>query len=272
MFIYALGRDGAISALRERAARLEAEISRSDAFRLAVLADLGDFPRIFAIEEEYAQAMRKAELAWVRGTVAELVDGSLAWPAARRTAGGGKPALVKRKQKKRSPGRQPRRPREPGARLCRLQPGLGTSRIVPASAAPAHQVKEHGNASNRVTTCRDPGAWPAQVIPGQGRRRSRRSADSTSPSRPVRSSASWARTGQGKTTTLRILTTLLPADAGEAFVAGIDVMRSPQQVPRRPLWRSGGEPAATTVRWPELRYLAGPSVRVAVTPPSCSAS
>lgn len=80
MFIYALGRDGAISALRERAARLEAEISRSDAFRLAVLADLGDFPRIFAIEEEYAQAMRKAELAWVRGTVAELVDGSLAWP------------------------------------------------------------------------------------------------------------------------------------------------------------------------------------------------
>ncbi len=39
--------------------------------------------------------------------------------------------------------------------------------------------------------------------------------------------------GAGKTTTLRILTTLLPADAGEAFVAGIDVMRSPQQVRRR---------------------------------------
>jgi DNA-binding PadR family transcriptional regulator len=81
MFIYALGRDGAISALRERAARLEAEISSSDAFRLAVLADVGDFPRIFGIEEEYAQAMRKAELAWVRSTVAELLDGSLAWPS-----------------------------------------------------------------------------------------------------------------------------------------------------------------------------------------------
>ena len=39
--------------------------------------------------------------------------------------------------------------------------------------------------------------------------------------------------GAGKTTTLRILTTLLPADAGEAFVAGIDVLRSPQQVRRR---------------------------------------
>jgi hypothetical protein len=41
---------------------------------------LPGFPRIFAIEEEYAQAMRKAELAWVRATVAELRDGSLPWP------------------------------------------------------------------------------------------------------------------------------------------------------------------------------------------------
>jgi DNA-binding PadR family transcriptional regulator len=81
MFIYGLGKDGAVRALRERAARLEAEISRSDAFRQAVLADVGDFPRIFGIEEEYAQAMRNAELAWVRGTVAELQDGTLAWPA-----------------------------------------------------------------------------------------------------------------------------------------------------------------------------------------------
>ena len=48
---------------------------------MAMLAEVPDFPRIFGIEEEYAQAMRKAELAWVRGTVAELLDGSLAWPA-----------------------------------------------------------------------------------------------------------------------------------------------------------------------------------------------
>jgi hypothetical protein len=40
------------------------------------------FPRIFGIEDEYAQAMRQAELAWVRATVAELRDGSLPWPAA----------------------------------------------------------------------------------------------------------------------------------------------------------------------------------------------
>ncbi len=81
MFIYALGREGAVSALRVRAARLEAEISSSDAFRRAFQAELPGFPRIFGIEEEYAQAMRKAELTWVRATVAELRDGSLPWPA-----------------------------------------------------------------------------------------------------------------------------------------------------------------------------------------------
>ena len=102
MFIYSLGRDRAIAALQQRAARLEAEISSSDAFRRAFLADVPDFPRIFGIEEEYAQAMRKAELAWVRATVAELRDGTFPWPgrgsrtASRVTAGA------------RSPGRQPR--------------------------------------------------------------------------------------------------------------------------------------------------------------------
>ena len=81
MFIYALGRDGAIGALRQRAALLEAGISSSDAFRRAITGEIPDFPRIFGIEEEYAQAMRKAELAWVRATVAELRDGTLPWPA-----------------------------------------------------------------------------------------------------------------------------------------------------------------------------------------------
>jgi len=39
-----------------------------------------DFPRIFGIEDEYAQAMRQAELAWVRTTVKELRDGTFHWP------------------------------------------------------------------------------------------------------------------------------------------------------------------------------------------------
>jgi DNA-binding PadR family transcriptional regulator len=81
MFIYSLGRDRAIAALQQRAARLEADVSSAEAFRRAVLADMPQFPRIFGIEDEYAQAMRQAELAWVRATVAELRDGRLPWPA-----------------------------------------------------------------------------------------------------------------------------------------------------------------------------------------------
>jgi DNA-binding PadR family transcriptional regulator len=80
MFIYSLGQDRAVAALQQRAARLEAEISSSDAFRRAVMADMPDFPRIFGIEDEYAQAMRRAELTWVRTTVAELRDGTFPWP------------------------------------------------------------------------------------------------------------------------------------------------------------------------------------------------
>jgi DNA-binding PadR family transcriptional regulator len=81
MFIYALGREGAITALTYRARALEAEVAKADAYRRAVAAESPDFPRIFGIEDEYAQAMRRAELEWVRHTVAELRDGSLPWPA-----------------------------------------------------------------------------------------------------------------------------------------------------------------------------------------------
>jgi hypothetical protein len=35
---------------------------------------------LFVIEEEYGQAMRRAELVWLRHTVAELKDGTLEWP------------------------------------------------------------------------------------------------------------------------------------------------------------------------------------------------
>src|SRR6185436_562892 len=39
--------------------------------------------------------------------------------------------------------------------------------------------------------------------------------------------------GAGKTTTLRILSTFLTQDAGDARVAGFDVVRSPMEVRRR---------------------------------------
>jgi DNA-binding PadR family transcriptional regulator len=80
MFIYALGLEGAITALSHRARALEAEVAKADAYRHAVAVEYPDFPRIFGIEDEYAQAMRRAELDWVRRTVGELRDGSLPWP------------------------------------------------------------------------------------------------------------------------------------------------------------------------------------------------
>jgi DNA-binding PadR family transcriptional regulator len=89
MFIYSLGKDRAMVALQQRAARLEAEISSADAFRRAVLADMPEFPRIFGIEDEYAQAMRQAELAWVRATVAGLRDGTFPWPTVDELKGDG---------------------------------------------------------------------------------------------------------------------------------------------------------------------------------------
>jgi hypothetical protein len=39
-----------------------------------------DLPRLFAIEDEYTQAMRRAELEWLRRIIADLKDGTLEWP------------------------------------------------------------------------------------------------------------------------------------------------------------------------------------------------
>jgi len=80
MFILSLGKDRTLAAFQQRAARLEADISASDAYRRAFAEQMPEFPRIFGIEEEYAQAMRRAELAWVRATLAELREGTFPWP------------------------------------------------------------------------------------------------------------------------------------------------------------------------------------------------
>jgi DNA-binding PadR family transcriptional regulator len=78
MFIGALGfKDEAIKVLERRAATFEADIASIDAVLRGLPADL---PRLFVIEEEYGQAMRQAELDWLRRTVAELKGGSLEWP------------------------------------------------------------------------------------------------------------------------------------------------------------------------------------------------
>jgi DNA-binding PadR family transcriptional regulator len=58
--------------LRHRAAALEEAIANAR----AEVAGFPWLPRLFLIETEYHLAMQEAELAWVRGLVAELDDGS----------------------------------------------------------------------------------------------------------------------------------------------------------------------------------------------------
>jgi len=89
MFVYSLGRDRTLAAFQQRAARLEADISASDACRQAYAAEMPEFVRIFGIEEEYTQAMRRAELGWVRNTLAELRDGTFPWPTVEELKEGG---------------------------------------------------------------------------------------------------------------------------------------------------------------------------------------
>ena len=75
-------------------------------------------------------------------------------------------------------------------------------------------------------------------------------AESTSPSAPARSSGSSARTAPGKTTTLRMLTTLLPPTGGAATVAGHDLATDPAGVRRACGYvaQSGGVDPQITVR------------------------
>jgi DNA-binding PadR family transcriptional regulator len=89
MFLYSLGRERALAAFAQRAARLEADISASDAYRRAFMGQLPDFVRLFGIEEEYTQAMRRAELDWVRTTLADLRDGTFPWPTPEELTEGG---------------------------------------------------------------------------------------------------------------------------------------------------------------------------------------
>lgn len=78
MFVGALRRrEEAIKVLERRAAAFDAEIASVDTLMRAVPAEV---PRLFVIEEEYAQAMRRAELDWLGRTIAELKEGTLEWP------------------------------------------------------------------------------------------------------------------------------------------------------------------------------------------------
>ncbi|MDQ0376159.1 PadR family transcriptional regulator [Amycolatopsis thermophila] len=78
-YVGALGPDGAVDALTERARRL-AERIEADQARLDEALD-GGVPRLYVIEAEYALHLSRAELGWVRNLVDEIRAGSLAWPS-----------------------------------------------------------------------------------------------------------------------------------------------------------------------------------------------
>ncbi|QFZ24781.1 PadR family transcriptional regulator [Saccharothrix syringae] len=77
-YLGALGPEGAVSALRERAARLREQLAGARAEHRRVLD--GGLPRLFLVEGEYAVRMGEAELAWVEEIADEVESGALAWP------------------------------------------------------------------------------------------------------------------------------------------------------------------------------------------------
>jgi DNA-binding PadR family transcriptional regulator len=61
--------------LELRAERLEAELADIE----SEMRSVPDLPRLFLLEEEYRRAVVEAELAWVRGVIADLREGRLTW-------------------------------------------------------------------------------------------------------------------------------------------------------------------------------------------------
>lgn len=76
----ALGPDGAVDALTERAHRLRLRTA-DDERRLAEALAAG-VPRLHVIEAEYALALAHAELAWIDTVAEEIRTGALLWPTA----------------------------------------------------------------------------------------------------------------------------------------------------------------------------------------------
>lgn len=74
-YVGVLGVEGAVDALTERAEQLTKSIEHTDEYCKSVRV-----PRLFNIEVEYAQAMRRAEVEWLRRTAAEMAAGEIKWP------------------------------------------------------------------------------------------------------------------------------------------------------------------------------------------------
>jgi DNA-binding PadR family transcriptional regulator len=63
--------------LEQRVGALEERLAQSQA--TAGAARAGGLPRLFLLEDEYQDAMTRAELEWVRGVCADLRSGELTW-------------------------------------------------------------------------------------------------------------------------------------------------------------------------------------------------
>jgi hypothetical protein len=75
-FIARLEPEDAAAHLERRAAGLREEVAALASAQDGVPADL---PRIYYIELEYALTLRRAELDWIEGVVADVRDGRLTW-------------------------------------------------------------------------------------------------------------------------------------------------------------------------------------------------
>lgn len=78
-YLGVLSKEGATSALRERAERLLKQTEETEVKYQQAVADW-NAPRLFMIEVEYAMRMARAELEWIDEVIAEIADGTLPWP------------------------------------------------------------------------------------------------------------------------------------------------------------------------------------------------
>jgi DNA-binding PadR family transcriptional regulator len=72
-FVIGVGRQQTLELLKSRAARLESLIAAN----AKTLESVQSLPRIVLIEGEYMQALRNAELAWLRGIIDDIAAGRL---------------------------------------------------------------------------------------------------------------------------------------------------------------------------------------------------
>jgi DNA-binding PadR family transcriptional regulator len=83
-FLAALPPEEVCLLLERRAIALESGVAALDSILQSLARS--SLPRLFTVEAEYAQAMRRAELAWVRQSADDIRTGALEWPPEVRAA------------------------------------------------------------------------------------------------------------------------------------------------------------------------------------------